>query len=373
MFAILRGKSVNAMVLLALLLAAFVSAGVPAFAEPAHPGAVYVLSDESAGNRVLIFDRASDGTLSAAGDLATGQLGSGGTLGSQGSVALSENGRWLFAVNAGSNSISSFAIEEDGLSLVDTVNSGGVKPISLTSRKDFLYVLNAGSPNIAGFRVNSHGTLAAISGSSQPLSPNAVGPAQVQFSPDGQFLAVTEKQSGSGIIDIYPVGHDGRAGAPIVNQSNGAVPFGFAFDKRGHLIVSEAAPGALSSYAVRDDGMLETRTASLSDMQNAACWVAVSKDSRYVYTANAASGSVSGFSINHDGTLALLDANGITANIGAGSKPLDMDFSNNGRYLYLLEAGKHSIGAYHMQADGSLTWVSDVSGLPATTAGLAAR
>jgi hypothetical protein len=108
------------------------------------PGAVYALTNDPAGNAVLVYDRAADGSLTAAGAYATGGAGSAAGLGSQGAVIVSDDRRWLFAANTGSNSISSFRIHPHGLELVDTESSGGTMPTSVAFRQGLLYVLNAG-------------------------------------------------------------------------------------------------------------------------------------------------------------------------------------------------------------------------------------
>ncbi len=346
-----------------------------ATASPGGPGAVYILTNSSAGNAVAIFDRAGDGTLTPAGTVASGGNGSGGGLGNQGAVILSDNERLLFAVNAGSNTVSSFAVEQDGLRLVDTEPSGGSTPISLTHRRGLLYVLNAGTPNsISGLTVGKSGELAPLPGSTRSLSAAQTGPAQIEFSPAGDVLVVTEKATN--LIDTYTVGSNGLPTGPASQPSAGATPFGFAFDKRGHLIVSDAfggAPGAsaLSSYRLGPGGALGTITPLAPTNQTAACWVVTTKNGRYAYTTNTGSGSISGYSIGHDGSLALLDADGVTGVTGAG--PIDMALSESSRFLYTLDSGSHGVSGFRVQADGSLTPISGLAGLPASANGMAAR
>ncbi len=79
------------------------------------PGAVYTLTNQVAGNAVAVFTRGADGRLTAAGTVATGGTGTGASLGSQSAVSLSNDGRWLFAVNARSNDVSVFAVSPAGL------------------------------------------------------------------------------------------------------------------------------------------------------------------------------------------------------------------------------------------------------------------
>src|SRR5256885_7801638 len=171
-------------------------------AVPDGQRAVYTLTNQVAGNAVAVFNRAADGTLTAAGTIATGGTGTGAGLGSQGAVALSDDGRRLFAVNAGSNDVSVFDIGPAGPSLASRTASGGTLPISLTVHGNVLYVLNAGgNGNISGFTIGSSGALTPIAGATLALSGSNVGPAEVQFSPDGNSLVVTEKNTNR--LDLY--------------------------------------------------------------------------------------------------------------------------------------------------------------------------
>jgi len=359
-----------------LLIAAFLLSLLAGFSSPASAapeneiGAVYTLTNALAGNEVLVYGRSADGYLAFQGAFGTGGSGSGASLGSQTSVILSENNHWLFAVNAGSNEISSFAVSADGLELVDRVDSGGLLPVSLTKYKDWLYVLNAGgSGNISGFSVGQDGSLTPLAGSTQPVSNGGVGPApglaQVAFNSDGSALVVTEKTTN--LIDTYEV-INGLASAPVSRPSEGATPFGFAFDRQNHAIVSEAS-GSVSSYEI-EAAEFHVISSAVVNGQTAACWIAISKNGKFAYTTNAGSGSISSYGIGQDGSLTLLDATaGLT---GPGSTPVDMAFSNNGRYLYTLGAGAHTITIFQLTADGGLTTLDAVD-VPVGVAGLAAR
>src|SRR5690348_1986934 len=115
-------------------------------------GAVYTESNAVDGNSVLIYERSLDGRLRAAGGVKTGGTGTGSGLGSQGAVALSDNERWLLAVNAGSDDVSVFEVQPRGLRLVDRTNSGGTQPISVAIHGSLVYVVNSGNDTISGFR-----------------------------------------------------------------------------------------------------------------------------------------------------------------------------------------------------------------------------
>jgi 6-phosphogluconolactonase (cycloisomerase 2 family) len=358
--------------LLVTLAFALTALGAGAGDAMAHsPGAVYTLTNSPASNAVKVFHRAGDGSLSAAGDFPTGGTGTGGGLGNQGALVLDD--KHLFAVNPGSDSISAFRVKKGGLQLLDTIASGGDQPISLTVDDGLLYVLNAGGAgSINGFTLSHHGELSALAGSTRPLSGSAVGPAQVSFDPEGELLVVTEKNTN--LIDTYEVGDDGRADGPTPHPSSGATPFGFAFDKRDHLIVSEAFGGApdqsaVSSYEVDDS--IEPITASAGTTETAACWVVVTGNGRFAYTTNTGSGSISGYGVSHDGELSLLDADGRTGVTGPG--PIDMALSRNSRFLYSLNSGDNTITGFRVEGDGSLSPIGGMAGLPGGATGLAAR
>ena len=339
-------------------------------------GAVYTMSNATTGNRVLAFDRGPGGALTPSGSFATGGLGSGGGLGNQGALTLSENDRWLLAVNAGSNDLTLFGTDDDGLRWLDTVPSGGSRPVSVTIHHTLVYVLNAGSDSVSGFRLRPHGKLSPLAGSTRPLSGAGTGPAQVQFSPDGRVLVVTEKATN--LIVTYTVDEDGFLGPPQVQPSHGATPFGFAFGVRRQLLVSEAfggAPGAsaVSSYRVSANGTLHLESPTVATHQTAACWVVVTEDGHFAYTTNTGSGSISGYDIDSGGTLTLLNADGRTADTGAGSAPTDLALSENGRFLFVLNSAAHSIGMFRIRRNGQLEPVGTMGGLPVGANGLAAQ
>ena len=333
-------------------------------------GAVYIMTNDLAGNRVVRYDRAIDGSLAFSGKFSTGGLGATGLTGSnQGGLVLSSNGRTLLVVNAGSNDISIFQVHQNILSLTDKTSSHGIMPISLTLHNRLVYVLNAGGKdsvgNIAGYKLDSEGELTPIAGSVQPLS-GITAPAQISFNPQGTVLVVTEKTTNK--IDTYTVNGDGVASAPISHASSGNTPFGFAFSNRGTLIVSEAAGGTLSSYSVSNAGSLTTISGSVPDNQLAPCWVVVTENSKYAYTTNAHSGTISSYTVDRNGVIHLLQS--IAATTGSGD--IDMALTRNSGYLYVSIISSQSTQGYKVHDDGSLSWVTTITGVPAGADGLAA-
>jgi 6-phosphogluconolactonase len=345
-------------------------------------GVLYTMNNASGGNRVLVFGRHANGTLTGAGSFATGGAGTGTPQGlpSQGSVQLSHDGRWLFVCNAGSSEISVFAVSGARLTFADKVASGGQMPLSLGFHHNLLYVLNAGGlagakDNITAF-IFADGKLTPLPNSTRALSGDNTGPAQVSFTRDGGALVVTERVTS--LIDIFVVGDDGLAADLKTFQSVGTTPFGFDVGRRGRVFVSEAAGGAAnassaSSYEVAEDGDLAVLSGAVPTQQTAACWLITSQDGRFVYTANAGSGSISGFRVGPHGSLALLDVGGLTGMTGNGSHPTDMAQSRDGRFLYSLNNGNGTVSAFRVQPDGSIESLMVINGLPTSTAGLAGR
>ncbi len=215
--------------------------------------AVYTITNAARGNEVLAFHRSASGALSPAGSFPTGGTGTGAGLGSGHSLVVSNDGHELVVVNAGSNSISAFKVEHDGLRLIGSpVESGGTRPTSVTLHDDLVYVLNAGSNSIAGFRLDDKQGLTAIAGSIQPLGAGTSVPSQIQFDRTGRVLIVDER--GSSTIDTFVVNQRGVAGAAHTTPSNAGGPFGFDVDRRGNILFSAVAisiNGALTSGATR--------------------------------------------------------------------------------------------------------------------------
>jgi 6-phosphogluconolactonase len=352
-------------------LAALILGGIavaPAAAESGNAGNVYTETNAASGNAVLVYARSASGAIFWSGTYPTGGLGSGAGLGSQGAVTVSDDGSWLYAVNAGSNDLSVFAVDGDALALTDRVATGGTRPISVTASHGLVYVLNAGTNNISGF-TSMHGTLEPIVGSTRSLLGS--GPAQIQFSPSGNALVVTDKATST--IETFVVA-DGVAGAPTSYASAGATPFGFAFGLRDQLFVSEAAGApaglsAASSYQLNADGSLTTVTGSAPTTQAAACWLVVTGNGRYAFTANAASDSISSFAIDQDGSLTLVAAQ---AAHSAAAHTTDMALSRNGQFLYALDGGTRTISAFRVTSDGLLVRQGGAA-IPAGATGLAAR
>jgi 6-phosphogluconolactonase len=365
-----RMKSKYVLTLFVMIATLLIGFSLAAGAGPGAVGAVYSMTNADDGNEVVVYNRAANGALTLVGPVPTGGNGFGAgidPLGSQGSLTLSPDGRWLLAVNAGSNDVSVFQVSPQGIELVDVVSSGGNFPVSLTIFHNLVYVLNAGpSPNISGFILSHTGGLVPLADSARSLGSGMF--AQVGFDPRGKVLVVTDREEHE--ILVYSVGKDGLpSDVPVTSPSNGLGPFGFIFDNRGNLLVSEAGSGAVSSYEIMPDGTLQVITASELNGQIATCWIA--GKTRYAFTANTGSSSISSYAVEAaSGAVSLIQA---VAWQEDGTLPIDSAISVGGRFLYTLNAGSGGIGIFQIKPNGTLVPLGEIGGLSIFAQGIAVR
>jgi len=374
----------------------------PVAAAPAPPaGSVYSLTNNFTRNEVLAYDRADDGTLSPAGRFDTGGQGSGGYEASSGMlivgssegesspIDLGGGNDLVLAANAGSDTISVFQVTDSGLKLIDEQDSGGERPTSLTLHSGVLYVLNsggtqtgaglclAGLPSITGFTVGETGELEPIPDSTRELSGgNSSACAQLSFNPAGDTLIVSQWISDR--IDTFTVGEDGVAEGPIVNETSGFGPFGFAFDAEGRLLTSEnfqqmEGESGVASYEIGTDGQLEPIGETVKYGETDPCWLVVSPDGQFAFVAafgpspivqvqseESRRGVISSFRIGADGVLESVDPQ--AAHVGVGVS--DIAMTSDGRFLYAINSFEGTIKGYAVGDDASLTMITAVGGLP---------
>ena len=341
-----------------------------ASASSFNDGTVYTI-DNAATNHVIYYNRASDGSLSGGMSVATGGSGSGIAFHSQGAVVLTDDGHFLLVVNSASNTISVFKILGNGKPVLtsSSTSSHGTAPISLTVHDNWVYVLNAGStsihPNIAGFILSKNGILTYLHGSKQSLSLGS-SPEQLGFNPEGNVLVVTEK--GTNTIATFTVDENGVVDADTTTASAGMGPYGFAFAHENKLVTSEVMTKSTSSYALSEEGSLNTISSAIptGGSEDTPCWVAINWMNTHVYTGNGGSGTVTSYSISPWGKLAV--ANTIAATVTGPA--LDLAFSKYSQFLYVL-SGDHITG-FRANWDGSLTLVTTTSTFAGSAAGLAA-
>lgn len=340
-----------------------------AAAQSRTPEAVFVMSNNAQKNEVIEFQREASGSYRR-NDFNTFGRGTGGVndpLESQGSLMLSTDHKLLFAVNAGSGDITIFRVEHNGLSFAEKVPSGGSQPVSIAQRGQSVYVLNSGGAgSVVGFSLDQNGHLHRMARSVAFLSANATGGASISISPDGNFVAVVERIVNK--IDTFRIKPDGTLAKPVVTPSPGPGAFSAQFALDGKLIVSETGPSnipdgsAISSYTVQPDGTLAAVSQSVATDGAANCWNAISPDGKRVYASNAGTSNFAGFSIGQGGDLKPLKGTIVGSNPD-GSTNLDIAISEDGKFLFSLNGLAGAVGVFQVQADGTLTEVTQIEGL----------
>jgi 6-phosphogluconolactonase (cycloisomerase 2 family) len=322
---------------------------------------VFVQTDNVLGNQIVAYRRADDGTLSWSGVYDTGGLGgvlSGSVadhLASQGSLTYDSGHGLLYAVNAGSNTVSVFSVDGDRLTLRQVLRSGGKFPVSIAVHGNAVYVLNAlAGGSVQGFLVGD-GRLTAVPAWRRALGldPNATPqftntPGQVGFTGDGTQLVVTTKFNGTS-LDVFRLGRDGGlVGDAVVTPQPGAAPFGFVGFGPRTLLVADSDVNAVATVGIGTDGTATTLGAADTE-QSATCWV--TRVGGFLYASNAGSNTVSGFRINSDGLLSSI------ADTPTDPGPVDSAASADGRFLYVQTGGNGVVDEFKINTDGSLTSV----------------
>jgi 6-phosphogluconolactonase (cycloisomerase 2 family) len=329
--------------------------------------AVFVQTDNTSGNKIVAFVRANNGTLTLSATYATGGLGgvlNGSVvdhLASADSLTYDKTHSLLYAVNAGSNTVTVFSVNGDKLTRRQTISSGGTFPVSVAVAGDLVYVLNAlGGGSVTGFTVNE-GKLEEISGSTRPLhltiptgnTQYTLTPGQVAFTPGGTQLIVTTKVNGSDIDIFAVVGEKGRISrTPVVNSEPGTYPFESIFDSKGHLVISDLGTAALSTYTDNSSGRV-TPVDTLGTGKIDTCWVSSARG--YFYASNPGSASLSTFMISSSGQLTL---DGTTTTDGG---TVDSSATPNGQFLYVQTGLNGVVDEFHVAANGRLNEVGSVT------------
>jgi 6-phosphogluconolactonase (cycloisomerase 2 family) len=366
-------------------------------------GRVYVLTNQAPANTVTVLHRAADGTLTRIQEVLTGGSGSGpgprppqfppgpgpDPLNSADAITLTQDGRFLLAVNPRSNDVSVLAVTEEGLRLVDKAPTQGIFPVSVTTRHGLVYVVNQGqSPtnsvtgpaSITGFFLDHKGRLTAIPHSTRTIGESGAAPGKVSITPDGDLLVVAETIAS--FIDVFRLQEDGRTGALTRFPSNNRTPLAIAFTHHRIMAITEgnmlsAQTGtpngsSTSTYRITDDETLEPISKAVPNFQTSNCWVRFTPDGRYAYTGNTGSGSVSSYSVSPRGELTLLAA--VAGNTGGfASVPIDLDITRDGKFLYVIASFIGTVQGFRIEEDGSLTHVSSIEGFPVSAQGIVAR
>ena len=392
----------------------------------ARGGHLYMQTNE-AKNAIIHYRWAENGTLTEVERVPTGGAGSGDLSPiyhikrpnhheGAASVILSPDRRLLFTTNAGDNSVSSFAVDNEGrLTLADVKGTGnkhigGAKSVAYAPSSRTLFVLHTFGPDhLRLMSVDEKGNLTARP---EQYSVNTKdwpnrGPTMAVLSPDGKFLVVgttfddlptkynpdgtliiwlphgpdgalhiiaSNAPDPNGIV-VFPVRTDGTLGEAKFQDAKGASPFYIAFLKSrpDTFVIGYAVSDACALATLDKDGKINVGPLAKIDTSGGVptelCWLAVSPDDRFVFATDFGYSYVSSFRIDGtklsiakdpacpkvpgDGTFRALD--GVVS-----SGPSDNWLSPDGAYFYQIYGNASKLVGYATLPDGSLKEVTSV-------------
>lgn len=314
-------------------------------------------------NAVLAFRRdARTGELTRVGKFATGGTGQlnvpklvGPDDGDQ-QVQATADGRFLFAVNQGSDSVTAFRILGNGrLERVGTFASGGDQPDSIGIAGNFLYVANRGdagqghpgttAPSVTAFTLNRDGSLTRVANSTVTL-PVGTFVTQTLVSPDRRFLFVEASTlsgtPGGNTVNTFRINANGTLtaapGGPAGVGTNAPVLLGAAAHPDLNIVYTGFASSSQVGVFTYDETGRTSYVGPAADSGAAPCWCVVSGDGRVLYVSNTATDSVSVFSLAdplHPVQVQELPLGGPRGAAGSGqANVFEIALDPTGRFLY---------------------------------------
>jgi hypothetical protein len=398
-----------------------------------HGGHLYMQTNE-VRNAVVHYVRANDGTLTEAERYHTGGAGSGlfKPISGQESAPNAFEGaasvicpdrQFLFTTNGGDNSVSSFAIGEDGkLTLIDVKRTGNVVNGRSGTAKSLAFAPSSGEPNCAtlyvlhafgpdhvrllsvdregrlkarpeGYSLNTSikpnrvATLAVISPDEKFLVVGTTFDEPANANPDGSPILWVRRDDGSlhsiasnapdpdGLV-VFPIHADGTLGAGSFQDGGGGSPWYPAFLHRrpDHLVLGYAVGDGVAMATIDSDGAITTSPIVPVDTSGGKpselCWVAVSADDQLVFATSFGYGYVSSYRIEGN-VLAIAKDPACPKVLGDGtfralngtvsSGPSDNWLSPDGAHLYQIYANASRLVGYAVQPDGALEEMTSVS------------
>jgi 6-phosphogluconolactonase (cycloisomerase 2 family) len=403
------------------------SAQVPTTPTKKAAGGHLYMQTNEVKNVIVHYHRSANGALTEVERVATGGAGSGelspiyhtkrpNDFEGAGSVILTPDRRFLFATNAGDNSVSSFAVSEDGeLTLVDTkrtgnATSGGAKSLAYAPSSRTLFVVHTFGPDhIRLMSVDAKGKLTArperysVSTKEWPnrvptmavLSPNGkfvvlgttFDELPTRKNPDGSLILWIPHKDGAlhviasnapdpdGIV-VFPVGGDGGLGEPSLYDAKGASPFYIAFlhNRPDTFIVGFAVSDGLAMGHIDAGGKINVgrlmKIDTSAGLPSELCWLSISPDDRFVFSTNFGYSDISSFRIDGDGLSIAKDPaspkvrgdgtfRAINGTVSSG--PSDSWLTPDGGFLYQIYGNASKLVGYAIRPDGSLEEITSVT------------
>ena len=392
-------------------------------------GHLYIQTNETR-NEVIHYRRAANGEITEMERTPTGGAGSGvfkpisgqesapNAFEGAGSVILRPDRRCLFTTNGGDNSVSSFAVGEDGrLTLIDVCatgnpvegRSGTAKSVAYCASKEMLYVLHSFGPDHLRlmsvdsggkltarperYTVNTHdkpnrvSTMVVLTPDEkfvfvgttfdEPASANPDGsPILWVRRPGGSLRSVASNAPDPDGLAVFPVLEDSTLGTASFHDSKGGSPFYIAFlhNQPDTFVVGEAVGDGVSIGKINANGKITISPPVLIDTSDGRpselCWLSVSPDDQFVFATNFGYSNVSSYRINGKGLEIAKDPacpkvpgdgtfRALCGDVSSG--PSDNWVSPDGAYLYQIYGNASKLVGYATRPDGSLEEITSAA------------
>lgn len=278
------------------------------------------------------------------------------------SIAVDPTRHYVYVPNFTDDTVSQYVIQSNGSLQANATPTvavcHGPDGLTVDPAGKNVYVICKTDEVVQQFAVNSDGTLTATA-----AAPVATGPYPwtIAVTPDGKYVYVTDHGSTTAgtTIDQYAVASDGSL-APLSPQTvnTGAYPTGFAIDASGtHLYVADVGPNAVAQYTIGSGGQLGNLSPATVAAGSQPDFIAIHPTGRFAYAVNynpgtttEPPGTVSQYTVGSTGPLSPIAGTSPATGLG----PVWMSFDALGRYGYVLNIVNSTVSEYTVNSDGTL-------------------
>ena len=275
------------------------------------------------------------------------------------SLVIHPSGKYLYAANSGSNNISLYKISNTGgLTEVTPRTIAGTSPTILVmdAGGNFLYAANAGSFDISVFSIDSSsGQLTAVPQSSGATAPIGLSALNMALNPSGDTLYITG-QANLGYIEEFPVSQGVLARPPAGPFTTGNNPYGLVIDPSGkYLYTANRADNSISGFTINAvDGSL-TSLFDSGESYSAPTALLIDKSGKFLYVANQGSSNTAAYNIGSDGGLTLFG----NSPFGTAASPTVLATDSSGKFFFVGNQSSPVIQSFTLNtSNGTLTSVA---------------
>ncbi|MEN3281960.1 MAG: hypothetical protein V7607_3100 [Solirubrobacteraceae bacterium] len=260
-------------------------------------------------------------------------------------VAASPDGRSLYVVNQGSNSVSQYDVGVGGTLTPKTpaAVSTGAFPFGIAVAPDgaHAYVANQDGASVTVYDVGADGGLTVAS-----QAPAGAGAMQIALTADGAHAYVANINAGT--VSEYDVAGDGSLASGGAVSTPAPAAIAVSPDGDSAYVANRAASGTISQFSIDAGGALSPKSPATVDTGSTPVAVTATDDS--VYASNFADDTISQYSVQSNGALTPK----ATPTVATGHNPWGLAVAPNGRSVYAAAFSDRAVRQYDVGAGGEL-------------------